>query len=288
MELTGKAVLVSLYIGIWGANKMDQQVSLELADNKKLVDKKMVRAWKSLLAKNEFYDAIISIAQKARKFHYANTFTYALEGQRLLPTRNFDAYMTFMRKCQMEFEAAVEKFIAEYPTLVEAAKTALNSIYKENDYPSAASLRHRFKLQVMTFAVPAGSMFVAEVSDKDSERIRQDIDKQVTECFRAANQELWERMYATINRMHARLTDPKGVRESSLKSLRDMLDLLDRLNVSGDERLERLRKQALDKLGGLSAKELNKGEQNKARLAAEAKEIETSMAEYLGGFAHAA
>ena len=289
INLSTKAVLVSLNIGIWGANKMDKQVSNEIADSKKLVDKKMVRAWKSLLAKNEYYDAIASIAAKARKFHYENTFSWVSDGQRLLPTANYDAYMTFMRQVQRDFARAVSAFIAHYPTLKEAAESALNSIYKEGDYPSAESLSQRFYLNTYTMPVPAGAMFEADVNETDAERIREDIDKQVTEAFRAANQELWDRMYATINRLHARLTNPKGVREQTLKSLREMLGLLDRLNVSGNERLEQLRQQALARIGSLSAKDLKESpEEKKATLAAQAKQIEDSMAEFMGDSAHAA
>lgn len=280
--MRGKAVLVSLNIGIWGANKMDRQVSTELADSKSIKDKKMVRAWKSLLAKNDEYDAIISIHSKARKFHYDNTFAWTQDGQRLLPTRNFDFYMDFMRQAKHQFEVAVAKFIAKYPDLIEAAKTALNSIYKETDYPSADSLKNRFYFATITMPVPAGSMFEAEVDDADAERIRKEIDEQVSDAYRAANQELWERMFATINNMQARLSNPKGVREDSLKNLREMLSLLDRLNVAGDPRLEKLRQQALAQLGTLSAKELNKESDKRESIAAEAKRIEDSMAEFMG------
>lgn len=281
VDLKGKAVLVSLNIGAWGANKMDRQVSIELADSKSIKDKKMVRAWKSLLAKNDEYDAIQSLISKARAFHYLNTFAWAQEGQRLLPTRNFDFYMSFMRDIKQKFDFAVDTFIRKYPDLMEAARTALNSIYKEADYPSVDSLKSRFYLNTITMPVPAGTMFEAEVDDADAKRIREEIDETVSAAYRAANEDLWNRMYATINNMQARLTNPKGVREDSLKNLREMLALLDRLNVSGDPRLERLRQQALDKLGVSSAKELNKEEDKRKNIAEAAKQIEASMAEFM-------
>lgn len=283
-----KAVLVSLNVSIWTANKLDREVSKEVADQKQLKNDQMTRVWKSLLTKNDFFGSIHGWAAKARKFHYQNTFSWVQEGARLLPTKNYLDYMEFMRGAKSEFMRAVETFLQEYGPLQLIAKEALNSIYKESDYPKVEVLRSKFSFDTFVTAVPAGEMFTAEVGDDESQRVREDIEKSVQDAFRAANRDLWERLYATIAKVQERLADPKGARESSLTSLRDMLSLLDRLNVSGDERLEKLRKQAEDRLGTMSLKDFKSDEAKRAAAIAEAARIQESMATFMGGPAHVA
>lgn len=277
-----QAVLVSLNVSIWTANKLDPEASKEVADQKKLKNKKMARVWKSLLPENSYFSAITGVAGKARKFHYANTFSWVQEGSRLLPTKNYDAYMDYMRQAKQEFDRAVEAFLKEYEQLQEVAKDALNSMFKKTDYPSAESLRSKFSFDTLVTPVPAAEMFTAEVGSEEVERIREDIEKSVQEAFRAANRDLWERMYDTINKVQERLADPKGAREQSLTSLRDMLSLLNRLNVSGDERLESLRKQAEDRLNSMSLKDFKSDTGKRAAAMQEAARIQEQMAAFLG------
>lgn len=278
-----KAVLVSLNVSIWTANKLDRDVSKEVADQKKLKNDQMARVWKSLLPKNDFFGAINGVAAKARKFHYQNTFSWIQDGARLLPTRNYFAYMEFMRATKSEFHRAVEAFLQEYDKLRLIAKDALNSIYKESDYPTVEVLRSKFSFQTFVTAVPSGQTFTAEVGEEESQRVREDIEKSVQEAFRAANRDLWERLYATIAKVQQRLADPKGMREASLSSLRDMLALLDRLNVDGDQRLERLRKQAEDRLSVMSLRDFKSDEAKRSAAMAEAVRIQDAMAAFMGG-----
>ena len=281
-----RAVLVSLNVSIWTANKLDREDSKEVVDQKKLKNDQMARVWKSLLPKNTFFSSIHGLAAKARKFHYANTFAWVQEGARMLPTTNYMEYMEFMRQMKTEFNRAVETFLQEYGQLQLVAKDALNSIYKESDYPSAESLRSKFSFDTVVMPVPAGEMFTADVDDEESARVREDIEKSVQEAFRAANRDLWERLYSTIAKVQERLADPKGARESSLASLRDMLSLLDRLNVSGDDRLEKLRKQAEERISTMSLKDFKSDEVKRAAAMAEASHIQDVMAAFMGGTAH--
>lgn len=278
-----QAVLVSLNVSIWTANKLDREVSKEVADQKHLKNDQMARVWKSLLPKNEFFSAIHGLAAKARKFHYANTFSWKQEGCRLLPTKNYIPYMDFMRQTKKEYLKAVETFLVEYDQLRESAKDALNSIYKDSDYPLASTLAAKFSFDTVVMPVPSGKMFTAEVDAEETERVRRDIENSVQEAFRAANRDLWDRLFATVSKVQEQLASPKGARESSLTSLRDMLSLLDRLNVSGDERLERLRKQAEDRLTKMSLKEFKSDEGKRTAAIQEADRIQEAMKAFMGG-----
>ena len=284
--LTNKAVLMSLNIGHWAANAKDTEVSKEVATSKKLANSKMARVWKSLIEKNPYYDAIISAEKKARRFHAINTFAWVQDGSRILPTANFGPYNEFMRATKAEWEKAVEAFILHFPEIQEAAKTALNSIYRDQDYPSAKALRAKFHFSTLCTPLPSGAMFEADIDPAEADRIRADIESQVQKVFKAANTELWERLYTQIHKIQEQLTSPKGIREQSVKSVREMLSLLDRLNVTGDARLEKLRAEAEARLGVLSANDLNKDKVARATLVADTARIGSAMADFMGAPAH--
>lgn len=281
-----KAVLVSLNVSIWGANKLDREASDEFAGQKKLKNKGDARVWKTLVPRGGVYSAITGVAAKARKFHYANTFAWVHDGARILPTANYMEYMEFMRGIDREFSKAVDAFLKEYGQLQELAKESLNSIFKKEDYPSVDLLKAKFSIGTLVMQIPEGTMFKADVGDEESQRVREEIEKSVQDAFRAANRDLWNRMYSTITQVQERLTDPKGVREASLRSLKDMLGLLARLNVSGDERLEMLRKQALDRLSGMSLSEFKSDQDKRSAAIEDAKNIQNQMAAFMGGSAH--
>lgn len=278
-----KAVLVSLNVSVWAANKLDREVSEEVANQKKLKSNRLGRYWKSLLPENEYMKAIHGVVAKARKFHYANTFAWAQEGARLLPTTNYFEYMEFMRDAKSDFERAVATFLKKYGELREIAKDALNSIYKESDYPSVEQLRRKFSFETLVMPVPQAAMFTAEIEPEETQRVREEIERTVQEAFRAANRDLWERLYSTINRMQERLMDPKGARESSLASLRDMLQLLGRLNVTGDEKLEQMRKQAEERLNAMSLKDFKSNEARRQAAIEETNRVMSAMAAFMGG-----
>lgn len=283
-----QAVLVSLNMGIWANNALDQAVSDELATQKNLSDKADLRVWKTLLPKHDELDLVRSIVGKARRFHLDQTFPWVHDGTRLLSTKNYMHYMEFMRRTSIEFDAAVAAFMARYEINIEMAEESLNSIFKRGDYPSAQNLRSKFHFRTVVMPVPEGSMFEAELESEEATKIRRDIESQVQQTFEAASRDNWDRFYAIINKVQERLSNPKGVTEATLQSLRDMLDFLDRMNVTSDERLEALRKQAEDRLAGFTAKELNKDGDKKAIAVAQAAQIESSMAAFMGVTARAA
>lgn len=278
-----KAVLVSLEIRRWEVNTHDASASREVARRKRLEDPSLVRLWKSRMPKNKFVSAISGAAATARKLHYDNTFPWAQEGARLLPTRNYVDYMALMHKAKAHFWKSVDEFIREFDRLKTMAQKSLKTMYKESDYPSVDSLRSSFGFKTLVLAVPAGEMLTADIPAEEIDRVRADIEQSVQQAFRDANRDLWDRLYGMIRRFQERLSDPKYMREDSLTGMREMLQLLDRLNVTGDERLEELRKQAENRLGTLSIEDFKEKDSPRRTAALEdARRIEQAMAAFMG------
>lgn len=280
--LRDKAVLVSLNVRRWEIRAHDVEASREVARSKGLTDPRLVRLWKARIPENDFVSAINGSAAGARKVHWENSFPWFQEGTRILPTRNYVAYTELMRERKEHFFTQVDKFIAQFHRLKTKAKESLKDLYKEADYPDVEGLRDYFGFEIKVVAVPAGEMFSPQLDPAEIERVREDIENSVQQAFRDANRDLWGRLYSTIRRMQERLNKPKHMREESLTSLREMLQLLDRLNVSGDEQLERLRKQAEDSLSGVTLEDLKENESLRDATLEEALRIEKAMMGFMG------
>jgi len=281
MNIQENAVLVTLSVSRWSAHALDKEISKEIVASKGLQSEDMCRAWKTLIPRNKFLSAINGAASQARKFNYRNTFEWVHEGPRVLPVKNYLAYTKYMRRAKARFEKAVEEFLKEYETLQLAAKTALNSMFKQSDYPSVESLRSKFCFSTFTSELPSGNSIPKDVGTEEADRIRADIERDLQETFRAANQDLWGRLHAVIKHMEACLSSPTGVKPASLNSLREALALLDRLNLTGDERLERMRKQAEARISLLSGGGDRITAESKEAAIAEAKKIQSSMAAFM-------
>ena len=275
------AVLVTLSVSRWTVHALDKEISKEIVQSKGLQGEDMCRAWKTLIPRNKFLSAINGAASQARKFHYKNTFEWVHEGPRVLPTKNYLEYTKFMRRAKTKFEKAVEAFLKEYETLQLAARAALNSMFKESDYPSVESLRKKFSFSTFTSELPSGAGIPQNVGAEEAGRIRADIERDLQETFRSANRDLWGRLHNVINKMQECLSSPSGVKPRSLASLREALALLDRLNVTGDERLERLRKQAEERVRILSGGRECLAPANKEAAIEEAERIRSSMAAFM-------
>lgn len=259
-----KAVLVSLNVRLWNANKKDDAVSAEVATLKDLKDPSVARFWKSLMPDNDRLKRVNSLDAKARKIHYANTFRWAHNGPRILPTANFEAYMAEMNAVKVEWEPAVLAFLEEYEQAKLNAKHSLNTIWVDTDYPSQEVLAEKFGIDVLVLPMPLGVHFDADLPEDATDTLRKGVDTNMADSFRRANEDLWRRTYEVLTSVAETMADPVGAREATLAALRKQLALLDRLNFTGDARLEKLRKSCEDRINAMSLSDWKRADGDKA------------------------
>ncbi len=283
------AVLVGLYVSRWDPNKKDLKISQEVATSHGIKDARMGRFWKSLLPRNEQFKALCAVEFQARKFHYDNTLPWMQEGMRILPCDNYMDYMEAMRKFKAAFDTAVLEFIEAYPDAVEDAKLLLNGLFDAKDYPEASKLKSRFSFSTTVMPLPASSNLEGQgIPEEELERAKADVERELSAAFRAANRELWDRLFNAISDIQSRLDNPKGrVMEKTVDNLRSLLSVLKRLNVSGDPRLEQMRQMAEKKLAMVSPAEIRIDPAARKAARNEVKSIEDTMRSLMGGTPHA-
>ena len=169
------------------------------------------------------------IITAARADHYRLTVPAADRGMRLLPGARQLEHSATMQKHGTAFQNAVAEFVARYETVKQDAPRRLNGLFVAAHWPDVSRVRDAFKLSVRYLPVPA---------------LRQ-WDEWLTESATAATEELRERIGEALKAYATKLGDGEKIfRDSLVSNLAEILDLADDLNISGDDNLAQLVRDA--------------------------------------------
>lgn len=232
-NLQEKALLVNLTIRQWCARKYDRSVSqkIEAQHNTRNAG----RFNKILIAENELKD-IQKISGAVRTFVYKNTLPWGDNGDRLLPATNYFEFITEYNTLTAEFHSTVRKFILQYPDLIEDARKRLNGMFKDADYPSIDTIQAKFDMQLSFMPISSIDDFRLEVGQKEVDKLRTEIEKEVTARITNAAQDIWLRIMSAVSHMVEKLSDKDAIFQSSLvQNISDLVEILPRLNFTQDK-----------------------------------------------------
>lgn len=199
-------------------------------------------------------------------------------GVYLIPLPLVEACSTFLAEQRAKRSAAVEIFLAVYPSTVpEAARAALRALYDEGDYPTVPMLRNAFGMEweYVSFQTPTtlktiSAQFFAQEKAKAEARW--------SEVSASVEQLLLGQLQDLLAKVTERLTPgedgkSKTFRDSLLTGLGDFLTLADVRNVTGNAQLTELTGKLRSALSGVDAKSLRKVEGMKEALLGQFKAV---------------
>jgi hypothetical protein len=232
-NLSEKVIVFNLKISMWTAKKMDKNVTKEVEDNHNAKD--AGRFNKLLIARKDLAN-LNQIASEARKYHIEQTLPWDDNGGRLLPATNYYTYIEKQMEFKDKFEKAVDEFIAVYPDLMADAKSFLNTMFSENDYPAVNKLRKKFDFK--TEPSPIGKLddIRISVSQTEIDRLKQEVEQNIYNKIANTTKDMWLRIKEAVQHMYERLSDHDAKFKNSLvENIRDLVDLLPRLNFTNDQ-----------------------------------------------------
>jgi len=282
VDISGRAMLVALKISQWTARRLDREISNEVA-RLHGSDPDQGSFWKRLVPKdNPEHKALVKIVNAARADHYANTLPWTDEGWRLLPTANYLEYSRIMRGHAAAFEAAREAFFDVYWDVIQDARTRLNGLYRESDYPFPSDLRGRFRFALDFSPLPAKGDFRLDLPSAELDRIGAAVEDRVTRATREAMQDAWTRLSDTVGKMRDRLSDPDAIfRDTLVQNVRDLVDTLTRLNLTNDPTLEAMRAKVESDLTRHEPATLREDKDTRKDVATKADEIFREMSAFM-------
>lgn len=230
--IQNNSMLVELTISKWSATLHDKKVSAEVETthsaqdagryNKRLIDKAHLAA-------------INELAGQIRKYHYSRTHPWTDKGQRILPSALFMEYRQDIASFKAKFQLAVDDFVQKYPSLVQAARTRLGSMYDPNDYPQPSEVADMFGIALEIMPVPDAADFRVDMAQETQDEIRQQITASVNARQAAAVKECWSRVREVVSRIAEQCSKEKGrIHDSLMENAEDLVNVLSGLNITND------------------------------------------------------
>jgi hypothetical protein len=284
-SLSDKAMLVSLSISKWSAKKLDKRATKEVLENHGAAQD-AGRFNKELIAR-ENLETLRKISNEARAYHYAQTLPWTDTGARILPAKNFDTYRQKMRDFRSDFESAVRVFADMYEDYKESARTRLNGLFREEDYPSRYDIAEKFGFEIDINPIPAAQDFRVDLQGEEVRRIKETLEARIERATAEAMRDLWERLYNAVSAIQERTSDDsdgkrKIFRDSIVGNLVELCDVLKRLNIAEDPTLEAMRRQVEERLCRTDPEDLRDDSNARKLVADDAAAILESMAGYMG------
>ena len=288
-NITDRAMLVTLSIGQWTAQKHDKQASRDIAHMNHVAEN-VGRYNKVLIAKSALQD-IASTVTAARTYHYTVTLPWRHKGSDILPSALYMDYANEMRRLRIDNENAREKLYDAYPSLIEQARIDLNGMFNESDYPTLDRLKRKFYFGYEISPLPVSGDFRVELSQSAVDQIKAEIDGNMQGAIGDAMKDVWNRVYERVSLMRDGLAkygvDDKGkvvgkFHDTLVGNLRDLCDLLPKLNVTGDSSLETMRASLLGSLCAHDPQTLRDSDAVRLSVISEAEKALADMASYAG------
>ncbi len=282
VDLRNFATLVTLNTSRWHAKVKDRVASRSAslaagASNDAFETRKNL-----LVGADAQLKAVHKAIDEARASHYLLTVPFSTTsiddtgrrmGGRLLPNTLFDEYIRTMAKHKAAMNAALTAFIPVYPSLILEAQTKLGDRFMPNEYPPASNIRQRFALDFEFNPIPMGDDFkglAAQQLQSLARKLNESLQLQVENAM----QDLWMRMHEVVSRMVERLGSPdKTFHGTLVQNARDIAHLAAHLNVTGDAKVEHIRKLIEVHLCQHDAKDLREKPVLRQETAAWAQEI---------------
>jgi hypothetical protein len=240
-RLQDKALLCSISISRWRANKTDKKVSREVekqheaADGtghyvKALVDKA------HLLPLTQSESAI-------RKFHYNTTAPWDDEGGRILPSKSFEKFNKGIKALTDADERLVNHFVTLYPALRDAAPRRMGTMFNPKDFPDPREIADKFDVRVKMRAIPDADDFRVSVGNEAAAAIRAEIVAENDAKFQKAMQSCYVKLHDVVEHISTTLhkEDPR-IFDTLVTNARDVVDCLVDLNLTDDPVLEQFRR----------------------------------------------
>jgi hypothetical protein len=163
------------------------------------------------------------------------------------------------------FNSKVTKFVAEYPTLVEAARFNLGDLFNVGDYPSADDVASKFAFRMVFSPVPEVGDFRIDVASDELAHLRNQYEEAYTDRVGDAMKTTWNKLHSTLLTMSEKLTEPQGeetkqFRSTFVTNAQEMCQLLSHLNITKDPELESARLALEKAIRGVDVDDIRKDE----------------------------
>jgi len=260
-KLSSSALIVNLSLSVWTGRKLDKRVSEEV-DQQNSTKTRAGNYHKNLLAGSGKLTEITKIANATRSWLYGVTQPWGDNGDRILNMAYFIEFKDRLADYEGQFSTAVNSFLGDYDTLVAAAAFQLGDLFNREDYPTRETIEAKFGFRYNMIPLPQAGDFRVDIGEDGLRELQTQYEAVLQQRVTGAMTEAWERLHDCLTRMSERLTDDtdsngdpkrKIFRDSLIENAVEVCGLLKSFNITGDTRMDEMRKQLEDAMRGVNA-----------------------------------
>lgn len=251
-KISDSCLLVSLNISCFSGTKTDKRLTSEVSETHKTKNDAL-RVVKRLVSKEDpDLQEVSKFISEARTFHRENTVPWGDDGSRMLPAAHHEVYMKTQRRLREKVEDAAARFCQKWPEKLAQAKLDLNGAFNAADYPDESTIANHFKFRIVVNPVPDGGDIRVDLPAQEVEAIRREIGDRVKEAEHAARNDLFSRLGERLALLVDKLATKDAIfRDSIVTNILEVANLIPALNVTGDSKLEAMRKEIIASIGSV-------------------------------------
>lgn len=282
--LSTRALLVSLTISQWSGRRLDRAVTEEL-NQQKGASSDASRVNK-LLVPPSALAGIQAVVSETRQGFYDRTLPWSNDGARIVAAAGYLPLAAWIRSQIAKFDGEVAKLVNDYDQHVADAQKRMGGLFRASDYPLTNEIQQKFAVEIAVTPVPVSSDFRVELESHQVDRIRAEIEQNVSRATENAISDVYRRVATLTERMVDRLHsytpgDRTGnFRSSLVENIRDLIEVMPSLNIVGSPELDALGNR-LRALTLHDAAALKEDDTLRREVAAEAQRILDSVGDYL-------
>ena len=287
VNLSERAMLVTLTRSAWGGERTDREVSNELAEAKGAT-KRSSRVVKHLLPP-EALAGVKAASGEARQTHYRYTLPWRDSGPRILRSAIYSEYIAAMRDAKAACDAAEQEFYTKYDVFKTKGMAELGAMVNAADYPTLEHVKSMFKFDLDVSPVPIGGDF--RVDTPEAASIREAIDQSTQAAAEAGLKAKLTEAAEIVGRMVERLTvyrpGEEGQRatgtfkDSLVENVRELAIMLPKINLFEDPRIDQIASMIETNLGAHDASDLRENEGLRWAVKNDAEDILSRLEGYL-------
>ena len=260
--ITSSAMLVEVNIKCWTARVKDKRASEEVTQRNN-ADKKTATVTKKLLGDCVELDQLEKYSKRSRNASYERTLPWTDGGDRLLTTEQMFDFTQQMSEWEQGFYKLVDVFDQRYPFLMTQAQASLGTLFNPSDYPHPDDIRGKFRFRVIYKPIAESDDFRVDIGVEGNRMLATQYEDHYDEQIQKAMGNLWERMNTCLTNMSSKLSEPedtdnqtktvsKTFRNTLFTNTHHMLDMMKTCNITGDSRMEAIRRSIEDSLHGIT------------------------------------
>jgi hypothetical protein len=268
-SVSNASMLVEVSISSWTGRKLDKRASDSITSQSNAA-KGVANVNKKLLGDCAELDAVQKFVANARNTHYSSTAPWSDTGLRILPTSRYFKYHEQMTALQNQFQTLVNNFLDAYDWEISQAQVKLGTLFVPDEYPTADSLRGKFKFNINYLPLPAANDWRVDMEQDALTTLKDHYEKFYNNQLQTALKDVWSRTHDALSKMSERLdyTDDKTkkiFRDSLVDNVLEVVDLLGDFNITGDAQMTAMKNRLEDAMRGVTPDALREDEYLRAQ-----------------------